>query len=137
MNQTNRIMKLFLTILFFSFYQFAFAQSDSLSMSESILNIQNFKMYQTNNIWNFLKLDTRNGKVWQVQFSTESSERFTNIINDEPLIFSSEKEIAGRFELYPTKNIYIFILLDKLKGWTFQVQWSIKPEERFLRYIPN
>ena len=36
----------------------------------------------------------------------------------------------GRFELYPTQNMYNFILLDKVKGGTWQVQWSAKEKER-------
>ena len=32
-----------------------------------------FKLYPTRNMWNFLKLDTRNGKVSIVQFSVEDN----------------------------------------------------------------
>ena len=33
---------------------------------------ENYKMYPTENMWTFLKLDTRTGKVWQVQYSVNS-----------------------------------------------------------------
>ena len=33
-------------------------------------------------------------------------------------------EYPGRFELYPTKNVYNFIMLDTATGSTWQVQWS-------------
>ena len=29
-----------------------------------------YKIFPTTNMWNFIKLDTRNGKMWQVQYST-------------------------------------------------------------------
>ena len=30
-----------------------------------------------------------------------------------------------RFKLYPTQNIYTFLLLDTINGRTWQVQWSL------------
>ena len=35
-----------------------------------------FTLYSTHNIFNFLLLDTYNGKVWQVQWSIEPEKRF-------------------------------------------------------------
>ena len=32
----------------------------------------NFVLYPTMNMFTFLKLDTRNGKIWQVQYSMDS-----------------------------------------------------------------
>lgn len=88
-----------------------------------------FKLYPTSNVWTFLKLDTRNGKIWQVQFSVDDDNyRFEVPLNLTPLI-SNEKEVS-RFELYPTQNIYNFILLDGVDGRTWQVQWSDKLENR-------
>ena len=84
-----------------------------------------YKMYQTENVYNLLKLDTRRGKVWQVQYSmgdTESQVVSLNLFG----IVSEDDGWDGRFELYPTKNIYTFILLDTWSGDTYQVQWSTK-----------
>jgi hypothetical protein len=36
----------------------------------------------------------------------------------------------GRFTLYLTSNIFTFMLLDQKNGYTWQVQWGLKPEER-------
>ena len=44
--------------------------------------------------------------------------------------FDTEGEFAGRFELYKTQNMYNFILLDTSSGATWQVQWSMEPENR-------
>ncbi len=40
------------------------------------------------------------------------------------------KEENDRFALYPTQNIYTFILLDQVDGRTWQVQWSIDTYSR-------
>ena len=41
----------------------------------------------------------------------------------------------GVFELYPTKNMYQFILLDKANGRTWHVQWGLEDEHRWIRRI--
>ncbi len=88
-----------------------------------------YKMYPTSNMWTFLKLDTRNGKIWQVQYSIKGEDyRFESPLNVTPLISNGEE--PGRFELYPTQNMYNFILLDGISGKTWQVQWSTEPENQ-------
>lgn len=92
----------------------------------------NYQLFETKNIWVLIKLDTRNGKMTQVHFSLDSdSYRGELILNDRALVFP-EDEKAGRFTLCPTQNMYTFILLDKLTGRTYQVQWSLKEGERFV-----
>ncbi len=90
-----------------------------------------YKLYPTNNIWTFLKLDTRTGKVWQVQWSTEYNKQFECVLSERSFVWDGE-EIDGRFELYPTNNNYNFVMLDRLKGSTYQVQWSLEPENRIV-----
>lgn len=88
-----------------------------------------YRLYPTQNIWTFIKLDTSNGKMWQVQFDLNGDNRFEVYLNLMPLATKSEEAI-DRFELYPTQNIYNFILLDRIDGRTWQVQWSTKSENR-------
>lgn len=83
----------------------------------------NFRLFPTTNMWTFIKLDTRNGMMWQVQYSLNSEGRMVTSLNLEPLI-SLDKEVKDRFTLYPTQNMYNFILLDQISGKTWQVQWS-------------
>ena len=82
-----------------------------------------YKMYQTENTYNLLKLDTRTGKVWQVQYRMKDVESSVVSINWIGVVFESDGW-DGRFELYPTKNMYTFIMLDTGTGDTYQVQWS-------------
>lgn len=49
-----------------------------------------------------------------------------------PLV-DKEEEKNGRFFLYPTTNIYNFILLDQIDGRTWQVQWGKEGERGVLR----
>jgi hypothetical protein len=43
---------------------------------------------------------------------------------------SKENESAGRFKLFPTENIYNFLLLDQIGGSVYQVQWSFELKNR-------
>ena len=89
-----------------------------------------YKLYPTQNMWNFIKLDTQTGKMWMVQFSVEdSNDRFVYDLNPLYLYFNDDM-VNGRFELYPTQNSWNFILLDQIDGRTCQVQWSFDKDKR-------
>ena len=97
----------------------------------------NYALYPTKNMWNFLKLDTRSGKIWQVQYDINGDSYGEVVVSDKDLTYGDIGE-AGRFELYPTENMYNFLLLDKKDGVIVQVQWSLNPDNRgivhFLSY---
>lgn len=90
-----------------------------------------FKLYKTNNIYTFLQLDTATGKIKQFQWSLDSDKEGYVTINDEDLSFISAKN--GTFELYPTENMYQFILLDKAFGRMWHVQWGMESSKRWIR----
>jgi|688.fasta_scaffold975928_1 hypothetical protein len=90
-----------------------------------------FNLYPTENYFTFIKLDTRNGKMWQVQYNTDSEKRFTSTLNDIELVFKSE-ESNQRFMLIPTINMFTFILMDQIDGQTWQVQWNSDPLKRMV-----
>ncbi|RKR08886.1 hypothetical protein C8C83_0481 [Flavobacterium sp. 90] len=92
-----------------------------------------YQLFPTQNMYTFIKLDTRNGQMWQVQWNTESKSRFVTTLSDISLV-NKDEEKNGRFFLYPTTNIYNFILLDKVDGRTWQVQWG-KEEDRAVMRI--
>lgn len=72
-----------------------------------------FKLYATENIYNFLLLDTETGKIDIVQWSLDDGKEGSATINDKDLSLDTG---CGTFELYPTKNLYQFLLLDKVTG---------------------
>jgi hypothetical protein len=87
-----------------------------------------YRLFRSANIHTLLKLDTRTGLIWQVQWG-DSGFRWVEPINLKPLAPGGK---VGRFTLVPTLNIYTFILLDQEDGRTWQAQWSLKEEGRFI-----
>lgn len=95
---------------------------------------QRYKLYQTENIYTFLQLDTKTGMIEQVQWSLDSDNEGSFPINSEDLTFGLGYG-SGSFELYPTKNMYQFLLLDKTNGRKWHIQWGIGDTKRWIRRI--
>lgn len=93
---------------------------------------QRYKLYTTANIYNSLLLDTQTGIIKQVQWSFELEKEYSIYINSEDLTCNTG---CGSFELYPTKNIYTYILLDKISGRKWHVQWGFEEENCWIRRI--
>jgi len=79
---------------------------------------QTYKFYQTQNIHNQLRLNTKTGEVSQIQ---DDGQTFlvhptTTSLNEKP----------NRYVLYETQNMWTFILLDKFSGKLWQCQYSVK-----------
>lgn len=98
------------------------------STASQTQNTDVYQLFPTQNSYNFLKLNTRTGQIWIVQFDIGGDNRGTSSLNIFPLV-SEDNEVNGRFTLYPTKNFYTFILLDQISGKTWQVQWGFKFED--------
>jgi hypothetical protein len=156
----NMMKKLFLLFAALILEIVCFAQTDSVStkvdtlrsttIDERLNNIElrleildidlslknRYKMYQTENIYNLLKLDTKTGKIWQVQWNLDSAKEGTWEINNYDLSQWSGGYGSNSFELYPTKNMYQFILIDKTDGRMWHVQWGTGGDnERWIRRI--
>ena len=93
-----------------------------------------FKLYKTENNYNFLELDTKTGKIKQVQWSLDAKNECTVIINNVDLSWGTGYG-SGSFELYPTSNMYQFMLIDKTNGRKWHVQWGLENANRWIRYI--
>jgi len=87
-------------------------------------------LFSTKNLYTFLRLDTRDGRIWQVQWG-DSDHRFVVPLNPDSMTSGGR---AGRFTLYPTSNIHTFILLDQETGDAWHVQWG-KTTDRFIAAI--
>lgn len=123
-----------ITLIFVLFTTISFAQSTSEAPVQTISTDSTvvYRLFSTKNMYTFIKLDTRNGQMWQVQWSTESKYRFESTLSDISLV-KKEEERNGRFFLYPTTNIYNFILLDQIDGRAWQVQWGKEGEREVIR----
>ena len=95
---------------------------------------QRYKLYQTENIYTFLQLDTKTGKIEQVQWSLDDDKEGSVTINGDDLNIGFGFG-SGTFELYPTKNMYQFILLDKTDGRKWHVQWGMESKKRWIHRI--
>lgn len=102
---------------------------------EEDLSLKNrYKLYSTQNIYNFLELDTKTGIIKQVQWNLDSDKEGSLYINYEDLNMG-EGFGSGTFELYSTQNIYQFILLDKVTGRKWHIQWGFGEGQRWIRRI--
>jgi hypothetical protein len=121
--------KLFFTSIIILSTISAFAQSTSDAPIQNISTDSSvvYRLFSTKNMYTFIKLNTRNGQMWQVQWGTESKYRFENTLSDISRA-AKDEEKNGRFFLYPTTSIYNFILLDQIDGRTWQVQWGKEGE---------
>jgi hypothetical protein len=106
------------------------SNDSTITNKVKIENVDNvvYRLYPTTNMWTFIKLNTRNGKMWQAQYSIEGN-RFETYLNGFSLI-AKDSEENGRFTLYPTQNMFNFILLDQIDGKLWQVQWNQEAEKR-------
>lgn len=124
-------MKKIISVLFIMSFSIMMA----FSQSEKSEPIQEptvpYRLFTTNNRWTFIQLDTVTGKMWQIQYDTQGDNRGGCVLNDRNLAKDKE-EVVGRFTLYPTENMWTFILLDQIEGNTWQVQWAFEEKERFV-----
>jgi hypothetical protein len=89
-----------------------------------------FRLFPTANIWNFLLLDTSDGRVWQVQYGlADSTPAGRWVVNAKPLVVTANAK-PGRFTIYATHNMFNFVVLDQEDGRAWQMQWSLEAAKR-------
>lgn len=128
--------------------QFAAATDDVVPEPTQNTEVS-YRLFRTQNIFTLLKLDTRTGQVWQLQWNTDIDKRFIlpiflwgehpcpnvlppGAVCHETATVLRQNGRVGRFTLYPTANIFTFVLLDQDTGSSWQVQWG---EHRYLMPI--
>ena len=140
-----------LSVVYTSFV--CFAQTDSLEIvkntNDSLIEITNewlehieidlslkqrYKLYPTENMYTFLLLDTKTGMIDKLQWHLDKKKEIKVSINNEDLTYGYGYG-SGSFELYPTQNMYQFVLLDKTTGRTWHVQWGMDEKARWSRRI--
>ena len=89
----------------------------ALFLSVSV-HAQTYRFYQTDNIHNQLRLNTKTGEVYQIQNDGQSFliHRATTPNNER----------TDRYTLFKTQNMWTYILLDKWTGKLWQCQYSTK-----------
>jgi hypothetical protein len=124
--------KLFFALIFAFTTISTVAQNTSDTPDQNISTDTNvvYRLFSTKNKYTFIKLNTSNGQMWQVQWNIEDKSRFETTLSNISRV-TKDEEKNGRFFLYPTTNIYNFILLDQIDGRSWQVQWGNEGE----RYV--
>ena len=129
--------RLICSIIFCFFGLLSFCQEKQITALGQDNPNASYRLFPTTNMWTFLKLNTEDGRIWQVQYAINNdANRFETYLNLIPLATGSQKK-PGRFTLYPTQNMWTFILLDTVNGSTWQVQWSQNADERIILPISN
>ena len=108
--------------------------SDASNTMLQATRVPRYKMYSTQNINILLKLDTKRGRIWMVQYRMKDQSAMEVSIDN----FAAVNENAGwngRFEMYPTNNMYNFLMIDTETGQVYQVQWSTEYSKRFVEKI--
>ena len=117
--------KVLLLCVFAVFTLIANAQTDIRQTRPDFTQNPNatYRLFPTTNMWIFIKLNTADGRMWLVQYSTTAGDQVEIPLSRIERAEESEKK-DGRFTLYATQNMYNFILLDQIDGRVWQVQWS-------------
>ena len=123
----KRLLFIFLIVLGVTNYSMAYDTATIVAPTTNSVN--NYLLYPTPNVYTFLKLDTRNGRIWQVHYTMDDGLDFEVELNSQELVTDGK---PGQFALYPTTNMWTFILLDTINGNVWHVQWSQDSEKRFL-----
>tara|TARA_B100001146_G_C16193827_1_gene440501 strand:- start:2097 stop:2573 length:477 start_codon:yes stop_codon:yes gene_type:complete len=147
-------MRYLLILLFIPFNSFAQEEdalinlvlSENKAITSNVVgtDIERYKLYPTTNINFFLKLDTSKGLIWLLRKrSSEVDDGIVEVQSKNLALTPSEIEYwkgiyeitgddfdttkiaqVGRYKLYPTKNMWNFLLIDVIDGDTYQVQWN-------------
>lgn len=132
------------TILFILLFHYCFSSFSQTINNNTLKDKENteikykqeidrYKLYPTNNIWVFLKLDTATGRIWAVQWNTSSENRLQwPITTAYKIDMFQDKEINGRFKLQETTNNWNFLLIDTKTGDIWQVQWGFNEEDNMI-----
>lgn len=85
-------------------------------------------LYPTRNMWTWILVDLFTGKIWQCQYSVESSGgQFAIPINSQILSYTE----YSKFEVKPMVSMYQFYLVNRDTGEMWQFQWSTDSDDNY------
>ena len=126
-------------ILLMTISSFAQNQTDKYENSLNQRNenyIRKYRLFPTINARYFIKLNTRTGQMWQIDFDSKDKNQLEIPLNNLSLV-AKQKEVDNRFTLYPTENSWSFLLLDQINGKIWQTQWDLKPNKSEIFTLNN
>ncbi len=99
----------------------------SVNNNPATVRMQEYRLYNCNNNYLFLKLETSTGRVWQVRLNGLNSDAMkTTVLNDKSLVSKEDKdgEYAGRFEIYSTELHFEALLFDTATGEIWKIDFG-------------
>ncbi len=106
-NMNTRNFALICFLILIAFNSYGQIEQDSISAVQKVekqvekqteiqqLKVPIYKLFPTTNYWTFIKLDTRNGKMWQVHFTiSEEGYQGELILNSSSLIWDDKEMFA-------------------------------------------
>ena len=95
-----------------------------------------YRLFNTTNVNTLIVLETSTGKLYQIHPGIgENSVMGYYPINEKDLTPEGSESESNRFTLYPTPNIYSFVLVDQLVGRFWRVKWNYEYEKRFIQQL--
>lgn len=124
----NIIIAIILLITISSFAQIQPGKSQNGLNQQNENCIRTYRLFPTINVQYFIKLNTRTGQMWQIEFDVKETNQLKIPVNSLSLV-EKEREVDNRFILYPTENSWTFLLLDQINGKIWQTDWDTKPNK--------
>lgn len=88
---------------------------------------ERFSLHETQNMWNFILLDSHTGRLWQLQYTVdENSIRGLLVINEKELADENKK---NTFYISPLTSMFQYYLTNDTTGEMWKFQWNTKGNE--------
>ena len=112
-------MKKFIGLFLLTIISFSAVHAENVNMLVPAAKSVNYALYPAAT-GVFLQLDTRDGTI---QAIVPSDIRKNRVLNSQPLVSDNT---PGRFELYPTDDIWKWLLFDTTTGEMWILEWAAK-----------
>lgn len=101
----TKYFTLIITIVLFVFSAQSQEKQKTTIQQKQVSENAVYQLFPTPNVWTFIKLDTRNGKMWQVQWGTDEKNRFESILSDISRVNYDEEKNGRFFTLFNNKYL--------------------------------
>ncbi|MDR3794486.1 hypothetical protein [Phocaeicola sp.] len=85
-----------------------------------------FQLFETQNMWNFILLDSYDGRLWQVQYSSQDLGSLMCIPINVHTLAQTNKSV---FSIQPLTSMFQYYLINNDTGEMWKFQWSTKGDD--------
>ena len=83
-------------------------------------------LFKTQNMWTYILLDKFSGKLWQCQYSVKGIEYITSVAINDIALSNTE---TNKFTIKPMTSMFQYYLIDEETGDMWKFQWSTKGDD--------